>query len=124
MIKEICKNLGVSIGEVWRANNDSFYTINENGDLFEVSTSIGLQRIYNEEYRNILNNTLWPIWKPESSGSYYLPDLLHGYIKAVWNNSEVDKLRYEMGIVFKTKEEAIGFTRKSIEIIMKSMRGE
>ena len=60
-------------------------------------------------------------WKPREGEKYYVPRIAirpedrHYYY--YWDNDGVDIKRYDMGIVCKTKEEAIALTEKMLEAI-------
>lgn len=60
-------------------------------------------------------------WKPQEDEKYYVPRIaIQPYERHCWyywDNSGVDIKRYNMGIVCKTKEEAIALTEKMLEAI-------
>ncbi len=59
-------------------------------------------------------------WKPREGEKYYVPSIairpedMHYYY--YWDNDGVDRKRYDMGIVCKTKEEAIALTEKMLAV--------
>ena len=60
-------------------------------------------------------------WKPQKGEKYYIPCIgaQQEYMYSVnhWDNDDIDKKYYHMGIVCKTKEEAIALTEKMLEAI-------
>ena len=60
-------------------------------------------------------------WKPQKGEKYYIPRIgaQPEYMYSVnhWDNDDIDKKYYHMGIVCKTKEEAIALTEKMLEAI-------
>lgn len=59
-------------------------------------------------------------WKPQIDEKYYIPyfatrsgDMFEIYR---WDNDGVDRKRYDMGIVCKTKEEAIALGQKMLAV--------
>ena len=59
-------------------------------------------------------------WRPREGEKYYVPRIairpedMHYYY--YWDNDGVDRKRYDMGIVCKTKEEAIEMTQRMMEV--------
>ena len=60
-------------------------------------------------------------WKPQIREKYYVPRIAtrpeDRYYWYHWQNSDADIKRYDMGIVCKTKEEAVVLTEKMLEAI-------
>ena len=60
-------------------------------------------------------------WKPQKGEKYYIPCIgaQQEYMYSVnhWDNDDIDKKYYHMGIVCKTKEEAVALTEKMLEAI-------
>ena len=59
-------------------------------------------------------------WKPQEGEKYYVPRIaIRPYDRHYcyyWDNSGVDIKRYDMGIVYKTPEEAIALTKKMLAV--------
>jgi len=58
-------------------------------------------------------------WKPKTWEYYFIPTPLNyeKYYAGIWNDDDIDKIRMERGLVFKTKEEAIALTDKILKFI-------
>ena len=60
-------------------------------------------------------------WRPQIREKYYVPRIAtrpeDRYYWYHWQNSDADIKRYDMGIVCKTKEEAIALTKKMLVAI-------
>jgi len=60
-------------------------------------------------------------WKPKKGDFYCYPDFhevghkgLYDY--TIWNNDDGDKKIYELGLVFKTKKEAINCSKEMLKL--------
>ena len=60
-------------------------------------------------------------WKPKIDEQYYIPCIVanteYRFSAYYWNNNDYDNECYRMGLVCKTKEEAIALTEKMLEAI-------
>lgn len=58
-------------------------------------------------------------WKPKMNEQYYIPcivaDTEYMFSVRSWNDKDYDNEYYRMGLVCKTKEEAIALTKKMLE---------
>ena len=66
-------------------------------------------------------------WKPKVGEMYYFP-IIHaevgGPIPALWQDSEVDNERYEMGVVCRTKSETIELARKMLAVAKERVKND
>lgn len=58
-------------------------------------------------------------WKPKIDESYYIPVI--PYVRSVceehhWKDTEAEKKYYDMGLVFKTGEEAVALARRMLAV--------
>ena len=132
---EVAKLLGVELGESFKITSDTqvdysgdyqyYYRLTENNCLeisddgveWKMTTAAVLLKY-------ILMGDIGIIklpWKPREGDKYYVPRIAirpedrHYYY--YWSNSGVDIKRYDMGIVCKTKEEAIEAAEKMLAAI-------
>lgn len=126
-IAEVTKMLGVELGEVFKITDDThdnyprYYRVTENVGV-ETSddgvkwgmTKAGALECLLMGYVRIAKLP----WKPQEGEKYYVPRIAiqpedrHYYY--YWDNDGVDIKRYDMGIVCKTKEEAVALTEKML----------
>lgn len=131
---EVAKLLGVELGESFKITSDTqgdypgdyqnYYRFTENncfetsvdGVKWETATVIVLRGILMGDTRIIKLP-----WKPQKGEKYYIPCIgaQQEYMYSVnhWDNDDIDKKYYHMGIVCKTKEEAIALTEKMLVAI-------
>lgn len=129
-IAEVSKILGVELGEPFKLTDDThgdyhrYYQFTDkkgfetsvDGVKWETATAIVLRGILMGDIRIVKLP-----WKPREGEKYYvprisvLPEDRHYYY--YWGNSCFDIECYKMGIVCKTKEEAIALTEKMLEAI-------
>ena len=129
---EVAQMLGVELGEVFKVTDDdsgkyhNYYKftekkgieVSEDNVKWEADTAgtlvlkwllIGVARIIKLP------------WEPQKGEKYYIPCIgaQPEYMYSVnhWDNDDIDKKYYHMGIVCKTKEEAIVLTEKMLEAI-------
>lgn len=76
---------------------------------------------------NILKRNKQLTWKPEIGETYYIPRTpLTGGVKynySYWRNDNVDKKRYENGLVFKTKEDAMKCANEIMKLAKRRNKG-
>ena len=128
---EVAKIFGVELGESFKITSDTrgvyqnYYRFSEN-NCFETSydgvewkmttAAVLLKYILMGDIRIVKLP-----WKPREGEKYYVPRIAirpedrHYYY--YWDNDGVDIKRYDMGIVCKTKEEAVALTEKMLEAI-------
>ncbi len=129
-IAEVAGLLGVKPGEPFKLTDDThgdyhrYYQFTDkkgfetsvDGVKWETATAIVLRGILMGDIRIVKLP-----WKPREGEKYYvprisvLPEDRHYYY--YWGNSCFDIECYKMGIVCKTKEEAIALTEKMLEAI-------
>lgn len=129
-IAEVSKILGVELGEPFKISSDTqgdyqnYYQFTDkkgfetsvDGVKWETATAIVLRGILMGDIRIVKLP-----WKPREGEKYYvprisvLPEDRHYYY--YWGNSCFDIECYKMGIVCKTKEEAIALTKKMLAAI-------
>ena len=127
---EVAKIFGVELGESFKLTDDThgdyhrYYQFTDkkgfetsvDGVKWETATAIVLRGILMGDIRIIKLP-----WRPREGEKYYVPRIAiqpedrHYYY--YWDNDGVDIKRYDMGIVCKTKEEAIALTEKMLEAI-------
>lgn len=125
-MEEVAKLLGVELEEEFRIEGthvDYIYKISEKGLFLRCSG-----RDWWEEVPDTLVQMLAGMtriiklpWKPQKGEKYYIPCIgaQPEYMYSVnhWDNDDIDKKYYSMGLVCKTKEEAIALTEKMLEAI-------
>lgn len=122
---EIAKLLGVRLGEVffikeYPSDSKIYLKFTENGleqSLDKDSWTKATGRVWERIITGALKINKLP-WKPQIGEKYYVPRIAiqpedrHFYY--YWDNDGVDIKRYDMGIVCKTKEEAVALTEKML----------
>lgn len=67
-------------------------------------------------------------WKPQRGKQYYIPcidtELEYMYSVYYWSNDEYDNKYYHMGLVCKTKEEAVALTEKMLAVAKEKHNNE
>lgn len=62
-------------------------------------------------------------WRPQEDEKYYVPFIatkpINMYDEHYWLNENIDMKRYRMGLVCKTKEEAVALTKKMLTVLQK-----
>lgn len=61
-------------------------------------------------------------WKPKKCDNYFYVNIDHAprYKDSIWHDDNFDNLRYELGLVFRTKEEAISKAEQIIKMLKES----
>lgn len=120
LLKKICKELEIEVGDSWVGNTGKQYKINEYGQV----------RVWNDEYDewiesyynlgHIVNGDLKPKWKPKEGELYYVPSIKklkdHRFHEGAWLNDDIDNWYMTNNMIFKTKEEAIDCATSMIEL--------
>ena len=123
---EVAKTLGVELEEPFRIDGKEGY--------FRLTdTGLGVKsKLEGEEWFRtcdiMLVNLLTAVyeiiklpWKPQIREKYYVPRIAtrpdDRYYYYYWNNNGSDIRRYDMGIVCKTKEEAVAMTKKMLAVV-------
>ena len=128
---EVAKLFEVELGESFKITSDTrgvyqnYYRFSEN-NCFETSydgvewkmttAAVLLKYILMGDIRIVKLP-----WKPREGEKYYVPRIAirpedrHYYY--YWDNDGVDIKRYDMGIVCKTKEEAITMTKEMLAVV-------
>lgn len=135
---EVAKIFGVELGEAFKVTDDTnghyhrYYQFTENnciefsddGVEWKMTTAAALLKY-------ILMGDIRIVklpWRPREGEKYYVPRIAirpedrHYYY--YWSNSGVDIKRYDMGIVCKTKEEAIALTEKMLAVAKEEHNNE
>ena len=129
---EVAKIFGVELGESFKITSDTqgdypgdyqnYYRFTENncfetsvdGVKWETATVIVLRGILMGDTRIVKLP-----WKPAIGVEYYIPSITlakkHDIRK--WYNIEDNQRHYNLGIVCKTREEAVALTEKMLEAI-------
>lgn len=126
-IAEVAKMLGVELGEVFKITDDThanyprYYRFTENVGV-EASddgvkwgmTKAGALECLLMGYVRIAKLP----WKPEYNEKYYIPSISNavGYNKFYWSGDYSDDKYYNLGLVFKSKEEAIALGQKMLAV--------
>lgn len=131
---EVAALLGVEIGEVFKIKiaddeKDSYHThyyyrLTENSGIEysedNINWEMGAAMILRELLMGVIRISKLP-WKPQVGEKYYIPriairleDMYYWYH---WQNSDADIKRYDMGIVCKTREEAVALTKKMLMVM-------
>ena len=126
-MKEVAKLLGVELEEEFRIEGthvDYIYKISEKGLFLRCSGRDWWEEVPDTLVQMLAGMTRKIIklpWKPQKCAPYYIPcigaQLEYMYSVNHWDNDDIDKKYYHMGIVCKTKEEAIVLTEKMLEAI-------
>lgn len=95
----------------WVGRDGNRYYIEDNGAIWHDGVSIDLDkaRLYGIQQK----------WKPKQGETYFCIDLRkEGRVfEATWVNFSEDRRLFNLGIIFKTKEEAIERAEKMLEVI-------
>lgn len=121
-MKQVANMLGVEVGEVFRLKEyESYFKFTEknfessvNGTTWLAGDSLTLKFILEG------NITIKKLpWKPTDEEGYYIPCVDHPqmYDYWTWQDNEADQYRFECGLVFKTREEAIELTKKMLAVV-------
>lgn len=132
---EVAALLGVELGEVFKIktpdNKDSYYPyyyrFTENGGIecsednednadWEMGIPTILRKLLVGDVK-IVKLT----WKPQKDERYYTPAIAinpeNMYKEFIWDNDNTDIERYNMGLVYKTKEEAVFGAKKLLAMV-------
>ena len=127
-IAEVAQVLGVAIRESFKIADDAFgewpkyYRFNENVCLEvsddgvkwkEMDDEVVLECLLLDEVKIIKL-----LWKPEYNEKYYIPSISNasGYNDFYWKGDNSDNKYYNLGLVFKSKEEAIALGQKMLAV--------
>ena len=132
LVEKLCKEIGVEIGEEWKATDWNTYWIDPEGTLYMVEYSgiFNQHRHFTEKnISKILSGEIRPVepaWEPKFGKKYYVPSISmeDKYISLTWTDTEGDRRNQERGAVFKTKEEAINMTEKILGFIKEEINNE
>lgn len=129
---EVAKLLGVELGEYFKITSDTqgdypgdyqnYYRFTENNCL-EISDD-GVEwitTIATVLLKHILMGDVRIIklpWKPKYDEEYYIPCISNafGYIKFYWKGDDSDDKYYNLGLIFRSKEEAIALGQKMLAV--------
>ena len=132
-IAEVAQMLGVKIGETFKLTDDThgdyhrYYQFTDkkgfetsvDGLKWETAAAVVLRGILMGDIRIVKLP-----WKPKIEEKYYVPNIfdLDSYSYNFWFDDEHDEKFYKRGLVFKTKEEAIGMSKKMLAITKERMK--
>ena len=130
-MREIAKMLGMELGEVFQVDAPSLndYVFRFSDDDLQVSAVNGgnyTWGIINNKTKTLLgllygNLSIRKLpWKPQKGDSYYIPyitpDEKEMYDSYTWLGNSNNTEYCRMGLVCKTKEEAIALTKKMLAV--------
>ena len=118
---EVAKLLGVELGESFRLEKYNCYFQFTEEDLERSFNGVKWSKADSSTLKSILNGatTIKKLpWKPEYNEMYYIPSICNtsGYDSFCWQKDNLDEKYYNLGIVFKSKEEAIALRQKMLAV--------
>lgn len=129
-MRKIAGLLGVELGESFKIVDDNvgkypnYYRISEKNGV-EVSENnadweVALTWVLTHILLGKVRIVKLP-WEPQENERYYIPFIATNprnmYDEYYWENDDVDKERYLMGLVCKTSEEAVTMTKKMLTAV-------
>lgn len=126
---EVAALLGVELGRPFKISDDtygirqSYYRLTEENGCEISDDNTNWVTVSAEVLKWLVMGDVKVVklpWKPREGEKYYVPRIairpedMHYYY--YWDNDGVDRKRYDMGIVCKTKEEAIALTEKMLAV--------
>lgn len=125
---EVAKIFGVELGEPFKITSDTrgvyqnYYRFSEN-DCFETLVD-GIEwktTIAAVLLKHLLMGDIRIVklpWKPKYDEEYYIPSISNavGYNKFYWRGDDSDDKYYNLGLIFKSKEEAIALGQKMLAV--------
>lgn len=121
MLEKICEILDIKIGEVWESKNGGYYLLDEGGRLWYRNTKCDKWISALTELPELLRGDIEPVVKfiPKRGDRYYTPSIATGrkYNHWVHENRELDKENIKLGLVYRTKEEAITRANEILKIL-------
>ena len=128
-MKEVARLFGVKLEEVFYIE----YYCPEYVKTYLKFTEMGLMHSDDRVHWDTTAGWLWTSlikgdfkinklpWKPQEGEKYYIPRIAirleDRYYWYHWQNSDADIKRYTMGLVCKTREEAIEMTKKMLAVV-------
>lgn len=125
---EVAKIFGVKLGESFKITSgiqddyQNYYRFTEN-NCFETSVDgVEWKRTIAEVLlKHILLGDIRIVklpWKPKYDEEYYIPSISNtfGYNKFYWRGDDSDDKYYNLGLIFKSKEEAIALGQKMLAV--------
>lgn len=120
--------LGVELEEVFRIEKyECYFRITEND--FESSFNRGKWSTGDSlTLKRILNGAITikklP-WKPKNDEEYYIPNISNvaGYDSFYWQRDDLDEKYYNLGVICKSKEEAIALGQKILAVAKENNNG-
>lgn len=124
---EVAKALGLELEEIFCIDGDEHYfrfTDTGLGMVMRLGSKDWLAAPINALYGLLLGeNEIIKIkcpWRPQEDEKYYVPFIatkpMNMYDEHYWENDDVYIARYRMGLVCKTKEEAVALTKKMLAV--------
>lgn len=127
---EVAKMLGVNLEEEFKVKKgvspNCFYKLSNEGLFLYKQDKYGrLENRHGERSTNMLSLLLEgiyevvPLWKPIGRERYYVPSIDKPMLFTcwAWENDELDRYRFERGLVCRTKEDAIELAKKMLAAV-------
>ena len=126
-MREIAKLLGLELGEIFQVDNDDLlknycFRFTKIGLEFSESKNDNIW-ITSDSYTvfSLLRGELSVIklpWKPKNDEEYYIPNISNaiGYNRFYWKGDNLDDRYYNLGLVVKSKEDAIALRKKMLAV--------
>ena len=124
---EVAKLLGVELGESFKTTSSTqgdyhrYYQFTDkkgfetsvDGVEWETAAAVTLRDILMGDIRIVKLP-----WKPKYDEEYYIPSISNavGYNKFYWRGDDSDDKYYNLGLIFKSKEEAIALGQKMLAV--------
>ena len=122
---EVAKLLGVEVGEVffikeYPSDSKMYLKFTENGlnrSLDKDSWTRAAGWVWEQIITGALKINKLP-WKPKYDEEYYIPSISNavGYNKFYWRGDDSDDKYYNLGLIFRSKEEAIALGQKMLAV--------
>lgn len=120
-MKEVANLLGIELEEPFRLEGYNCYFQFTEEDLERSFNGVRWSTADSSILKFILNGrvTIQKLpWKPEYNEKYYIPSINNadGYNDFYWKGDDSDNKYYNLGLVFKNKEEAIVLGQKMLTV--------
>ena len=121
-MKEVAKLLGVELEEVFRLEKYKSYFRFTREYLESSLDGNNWSMAHNLTLLAVLNGTATIKklhWKPEYGEKYYIPSIgnTSGYDSFYWQRDDLDEKYYNLGIICKSKKEAIVLRQKMLAVV-------
>lgn len=136
-MREIASLLGVELGESFKLVDDNggkyhnYYRFTNEKGIEESDDNANWESAIPGILKWILMGEIRIIklpWKPKMSEKYYIPCIHHAESSMCsvfpWYGGKIDNKFYQLGLVCKTREEAVAMTKKMITMIQEEKKNE